>query len=295
MRSARMRCATASSLIADKMHEDQLDGQWLMDSTGSAVGVINGLAVLTVGEHQFGRPFRVTARAFSGTQGIVNIEREVAMSGEIHDKGVQILSGFLGDRFAQRRPLCLTATVTFEQNYGEVDGDSASSTWLYAILSAVSQVPIAQGIGVTGSVNQLGQIQPIGGVNEKIEGFYRFCAATKLTGRQGVIIPWQNVQHLVLHKDVREAIDKKKFHVWPVRTIEEGMEVLTGIESGHVQRDGKYPPGTVMRAVADHLDVLRSHSVGPQSRTTSHGRGGVRRSALDVGGEEDGEMQDWND
>ncbi len=287
--------AMASSLIADKMHEDQLDGQWLMDSTGSAVGVINGLAVLTVGEHQFGRPFRVTARAFSGTQGIVNIEREVAMSGEIHDKGVQILSGFLGDRFAQRRPLCLTATVTFEQNYGEVDGDSASSTWLYAILSAVSQVPIAQGIGVTGSVNQLGQIQPIGGVNEKIEGFYRFCAANKLTGRQGVIIPWQNVQHLVLHKDVRDAIDKKKFNVWPVRTIEEGMEVLTGIQSGHVQRDGKYPPGTVMRAVADHLDVLRSHSVGPQSRTTSHGRGGQRRSALDVGEDDDGEMQDWND
>jgi lon-related putative ATP-dependent protease len=286
--------AMASSLIADKMHEDLLDGQWLMESTGAEVGVINGLAVLTVGEHQFGRPFRVTARAFAGMEGIVNIEREVAMSGEIHDKGVQILSGFLGDRFAQKRPLCLTTTVTFEQNYGEVDGDSASSTWLYAILSAVSQVPIAQGIGVTGSVNQLGQVQPIGGVNEKIEGFYRFCASSKLTGRQGVLIPWQNVQHLVLHKDVRDAIAKKKFHVWPIRTIEEGMEILTGVQAGERQKDGTFPPGTVMRAVADRLDVLRAHAGERQSRTTNRGRKSVRRS-LDSDDGEDGEMMDLND
>ncbi len=287
--------AMASSLIADKMHEDLLDGQWLMESIGAEVGVINGLAVLTVGEHQFGRPFRVTARAFAGTQGIVNIEREVAMSGEIHDKGVQILSGFLGDRFAQRRPLCLTTTVTFEQNYGEVDGDSASSTWLYAILSAVSQVPIAQGIGVTGSVNQLGQIQPIGGVNEKIEGFYRFCASGKLNGRQGVIIPWQNVQHLVLHQEVRDAIDRKKFHVWPIRTIEEGIEILTGVQAGEVRADGSFPPGTVMRAVADRLDTLREHAGERQSRTTSRGRGGEKRTSVESEEGDDGEMQDWND
>ncbi len=256
----------ASSLIADKMHDDLLDEQWLMEASGKEVGVINGLAVLSVGEHQFGRPFRVTARCFAGTQGIVNIEREVAMSGEIHDKGVQILSGFLGDRFAQKRPLCLTATVTFEQSYGEVDGDSASSTWLYVILSAISGVPIEQGIGVTGSVNQLGKIQPIGGVNEKIEGFFRFCQAKKLTGRQGVMIPWQNVQHLVLKGEVRDAIAKGKFHIWPVITIEHGLEVLTGVQAGEMQADGTYPPGTLMRRVADRLDQLRKYARGMPSQ-----------------------------
>lgn len=252
--------ALSSSLIADKMHEDLLDDQWLIESTGHAEGVINGLAVLAVGEHEFGRPFRVTARCFAGQAGIVNIERESQMSGEIHDKGVQILSGFLGDRFAQTRPLCLTATVTFEQSYGEVDGDSASSTWLYAILSMLAGVGIDQGIGVTGSVNQLGQIQPIGGVNEKIEGFFRFCQSRKLTGRQGVLIPWQNVQHLVLNREVREAIAKERFHVWPIMTVEAGLEILTGVKAGVVRPDGTFPKGTVMRRVADRIDELRRHA-----------------------------------
>lgn len=285
----------ASSLIADKMHEDLVDGQWLMESTGSAVGVINGLAVLTVGEHEFGRPFRVTARAFAGVQGIVNIEREVAMSGEIHDKGVQILSGFLGDRFARKRALCLTATVTFEQNYGEVDGDSASSTWLYAILSAISGVPIDQGIGVTGSVNQLGQIQPIGGVNEKIEGFHRFCASRRLTGRQGVIIPVQNVQHLVLCQEVREAIAKKKFHVWPISHIEEGIEILTGVKAGTPNRSGNYEPGTVMARVAERLEELRQDSSGRKSRNSNPRGASKTRHAGEEDEGEDGEMTDLND
>ncbi len=278
----------ASSLIADKMHEDLLDDQWLMDSHGDAVGVINGLAVLSVGEHQFGRPFRVTARCFAGTQGIVNIEREVAMSGEIHDKGVQILSGFLGDRFAQRKPLCLTATVTFEQSYGEVDGDSASSTWLYAIISAIARVPILQGIGVTGSVNQLGQIQPIGGVNEKIEGFYRFCQAKKPSGGQGVLIPWQNVQHLVLHQDVLDAVAKGSFSIWPVATIEEGLEVLTGIQAGELDAEGNYPPGTLMHRVAERLDELRKQALAPRSRT-SPGRPFRSKRPSEDEGEEDGD------
>ena len=277
----------SSSLIADKMHEDLLDDQWLMEAHGSAVGVINGLAVLSVGEHQFGRPFRITARCFAGTAGIVNIEREVSMSGEIHDKGVQILSGFLGDRFARKKPLCLTATVTFEQSYGEVDGDSAASTWLYVILSAIAEVPIAQGIGVTGSVNQLGQIQPIGGVNEKIEGFYRFCCAKGLTGSQGVIIPWQNVQHLVLSREVRDAIAKGKFSVWPVGTVEQGLEILTGVEAGKLLTDGSYPAGTLLARVAERLDELRK-SVESSGRAASRrfgkAGGGVRarrRSASD--------------
>jgi predicted ATP-dependent protease len=224
-------------------------------------------------------------------QGIVNIEREVQMSGEIHDKGVQILSGFLGDRFAQKRPLCLTATVTFEQSYGEVDGDSASSTWLYAILSAISGVPIDQGIGVTGSVNQLGQIQPIGGVNDKIEGFFRFCVAKKLTGRQGVIIPWQNVQHLVLNRDVLDAIDKGRFHVWPIITIEEGLQILMGVQAGNVQDDGTYPVGTLMRQVSDRLDELRKYARAPQNLKTT-GRSMRRPRALQPGDNENEEGDD---
>jgi predicted ATP-dependent protease len=264
-----------------------------MEADGEEVGVINGLAVLSVGEHQFGRPFRITARCFAGGAGIVNIEREVAMSGEIHDKGVQILSGFLGDRFAQRQPLYLTATVAFEQSYGEVDGDSASSTWLYVILSAISGVKIDQGVGVTGSVNQLGQIQPIGGVNEKIEGFYRFCKAKGLTGRQGVMIPWQNVQHLVLDREVRDAIAKGKFHVWPIHTVEEGLSILTGYESGHLQADGTYPPGTLMRRVADRLAELRKNAIA--DRKTQSRRGIVGGSAVKARrrrGEDDGDIED---
>ena len=288
----------SSSLIADKMHEDLLDDQWLMEASGSAIGVINGLAVLSVGEHQFGRPFRITARCFAGTAGIVNIEREVEMSGEIHDKGVQILSGFLGDRFARKKPLYLTATVTFEQSYGEVDGDSASSTWLYVILSAIAQVPIQQGIGVTGSVNQLGQIQPIGGVNEKIEGFFRFCKAKGLTGQQGVLIPWQNVQHLVLSKEVREAIAKGRFHVWPVRTVEEGLEILTGVRAGTADGDNPYPPGTLMARVADRLDELRksteSSRKSPVRRglTTGAGVRAKRPRTGDDSGEDGGDGSD---
>ncbi len=282
----------SSSLIADKMHEDLLDDQWLIEAEGGAVGVINGLAVLSVGEHEFGRPFRITARAFTGTAGIVNIEREVSMSGEIHDKGVQILSGFLGDRFARRQPLCLTATVTFEQSYGEVDGDSASSTWLYAILSAIAEVPIDQGIGVTGSVNQLGQIQPIGGVNEKIEGFYRFCKAKGLNGRQGVLIPWQNVQHLVLSRDVREAIAKGKFAVWPISTVEQGLEILTGVQAGTLLPDGSYPPGSLMARVAERLDELRKSveaagkAVGRRIGKTGAGVRARRRQGDEFDGEE---------
>ncbi len=253
-----------SSLIADKMHEDLLDEQLLLRSSGDEIGVINGLAVLSVGEHDFGRPFRVTARCFAGQEGIVNIEREVGMSGDIHDKGVHILAGFLGHRFAQRKPLSLTATVTFEQSYGAVDGDSASSTWLYALLSALSGLPIDQGIGVTGSVNQLGEIQPVGGVNHKIEGFFRFCEARGLNGDQGVMIPWQNVQHLMLSGDVRAAIDAGKFHVWPVRSIDEGISILTRTSAGEPDDSGAYPAGTVMAAVAQRLEQLRAHLDTPK-------------------------------
>ncbi len=274
-----------SSLIADKMQDDLVDGQLLLEFASSRIGVINGLAVLAVGEHEFGRPFRVTARCFAGRAGIVNIEREVNMSGEIHDKGVHILAGFLGHRFAQHTALALTATVTFEQSYGAVDGDSASSTWLYAIISDLADVAIAQGIGVTGSVNQLGEIQPVGGVNHKIEGFFRCCQARGLTGDQGVLIPHQNVMHLMLDKDVREAMDAGTFHVWPVKTIDEGIEILTGKRSGERDRRGSYPADTVMGRVQRRLDDLRPlhGDIGGGGRSTVHAKPGARAALLGSG------------
>ena len=246
-----------SSLIADKMHEDLTDGMLLIEADGSRVGVVNGLAVLTVGEHSFGRPFRVTARCFAGESGVVNIEHEVKLSGDVHDKGVHILSGFLGDRFAQRHPLAVTATVAFEQSYSYIEGDSAASTWLFGILSALSGVPIQQGIAVTGSVNQLGEIQPVGGVTEKVEGFYRFCECRGFTGRQGVVMPARNVSDLVLDREVRDAISDGRFHVWPVETVEEGLEVLTGVVAGTADAAGDYDPRTLMGRAAARLEALR--------------------------------------
>jgi predicted ATP-dependent protease len=273
--------ARRSSLIADKMHEDLLDGQVLLESEGARVGVVNGLAVLSVGEHDFGRPFRVTARVFAGQEGVVNIEHEAEMSGELHDKGVQILTGLLGHRFAQRAPLAMTATVTFEQSYGAVDGDSASSTWLYAILSALSGVPLDQGIGVTGSLNQLGEIQPVGGINHKVEGFFRFCEARGLTGRQGVMLPAQNVQHLMLEPDVRAAIAAGRFHIWPILGVDEGIELLTGRAAGVQRSDGSWPEDTVMGQAARRLELLREAASGdPGGGRQAGRRGGARRPRL---------------
>lgn len=246
-----------SSLIADKMHNDLHDGTVLLESDGARVGVINGLAVLSVGEHAFGRPYRITARTFAGEAGVVNIEREVEMSGGLHDKGVQILSGFLGDHFAKDAPLKLTATVAFEQSYAMVDGDSASSTWLFAILSSLANLPLRQGIAVTGSVNQLGDIQVIGGVNEKVEGFFRFCARRGLDGSQGVIIPAGNTRHFIPSEEVERAIDMGLFHVWPIERIEQGIERLTGIVAGERGEDGRYPLDTVFGRAQARIDALR--------------------------------------
>ena len=256
-----------SGLLADKMHQDMLDGMVLLEASGSRVGVINGMAVLQSADHEFGRPFRITARCFAGQAGIVNIEHEAQLSGEIHDKGVQITAGFLGENFASRRPLALTATVTFEQSYGLIDGDSASSTWLYAILSHLADVPISQGIGVTGSVNQIGEIQPVGGLNEKIEGFFRFCQAKGLDGSQGVLIPDRNIANLMLSAEVREAIEADQFHVWPVGSIADGIAILTGVVAGALQPDGTFPEGSLMRRVADRLDELRAYADTGGSRS----------------------------
>lgn len=217
----------------------------LINTSGSSVGEINGLTVMTIGDYTFGKPAKITANTYTGKTGVVNIEREVDLSGSTHSKGVYILSGYIGEMFAQDIPLCLTASICFEQLYNGVDGDSASSTELYALLSSLSGIPIKQSIAVTGSVNQKGQIQPIGGVNEKIEGFFQICKMRGLDGSHGVMIPIQNVNNLQLSDEVVEAVKNKKFHVYAISTIDEGIEVLTGVPAGKKDKDGKFPAGTI--------------------------------------------------
>ena len=225
----------------------------LIDTEGSKVGQINGLTVVTIGDYSFGKPAKVTANTFIGQDGIINIEREADMSGPSHSKGVMILSGYLGEQFAQEMALSLTASVCFEQLYGGVDGDSASSTETYAILSSLSGIPISQSIAVTGSVNQKGEIQPIGGVNEKIEGFFQICEMRGLNGEHGVIIPIQNVRNLHLSDKIIEAVKKGKFHIYAISTIDEGIEILTGVPAGAKDKNGKFPYGTVNHLVQEKL------------------------------------------
>ena len=225
----------------------------LINTSGFEVGQLNGLTVMTIGDYTFGKPAKITVNTYTGKSGIINIEREVEISGPSHSKGVLILSGYLGEMFAQDIPLCLTASICFEQLYNGVDGDSASSTELYGLLSSLSGIPINQSIAVTGSVNQKGQIQPIGGVNEKIEGFYQICKMRGLDGSHGVMIPVQNVEQLQLSDEIVEAVKDKKFHIYSVSTIEEGIEVLTGVPAGKKDKDGHFPAGTINALVYEKL------------------------------------------
>lgn len=241
------------NLIEDKIQEMFDDETYLVTVTGKTVGQINGLSVYSMGEFSFGKPTRITVNTSLGKEGVINIERESDLSGPIHNKGVLVLSGYIRKMFAQNKPLAMAASISFEQSYSGVDGDSASSTEIYAILSSIAKIPINQGIAVTGSMNQKGEIQPIGGVNHKIEGFYDVCKNKRLTGKQGVIIPEQNVKDLLLRPDVIEAVEKGKFHIYPVKTIEEGIEILTGVPAGKQNRAGLFPEGSVMRKVDDTL------------------------------------------
>ncbi|MGE5675878.1 MAG: AAA family ATPase [Mycobacterium leprae] len=249
VRRAVYERAMRSALPELSLQELIQRGMILVDVDGAVVGQVNGLTVMTVGDHSFGSPSRITAKVYMGQKGILHIEREIAMSGQIHDKGLLTLTAFLGDRFAQDHPLAFSASIAFEQTYVPVDGDSASSTELYALLSALSGIPISQGIAVTGSVNQRGEIQPIGGVNEKIEGFFRVCQLLGLTGEQGVMIPRRNLPNLALADEVVDAVRAGQFHIWGVSTIEEGIEILTGIPAGSRQPDGSYTPGSVFDRV----------------------------------------------
>ena len=255
------------------------EGQILLDLSGEKVGQINGLAVIDLGDYTFGKPSRITAATYLGRRGIVNIERESKMSGRIHDKGVLIISGYLGQKYAQQTPLTLSASICFEQSYEGVEGDSASSAELYALLSSISGVALKQSIAVTGSVNQKGEIQPVGGITRKIEGFFATCNLQGLTGEQGVIIPHQNIVNLMLDDEVVEAVRENKFHLYAVKTIDEGLEILTGLPAGERGEDGQYPEGTINALVEKNLKeyyellskkARETEKAGDQGKNTEH-------------------------
>jgi len=257
-----------SRLIEEKIQEMIEEGTIMIDTKGSVVGQVNGLSVYDTGDYSFGRPSRITAKASVGGSGIINIEREAELSGRIHSKGVLILAGYLRSKYAQDKPLAMSASLCFEQSYSGVEGDSASSTEVYALLSTLSELPVRQDIAVTGSVNQKGEIQPIGGVNQKIEGFYDVCKAKGLTGTQGVMIPHQNIDDLMLRKDVVNSVKKAKFHVYPIKTIDQGIEILTGVKAGKRKKDGTYEKGTVNYLVDKKLqefaDTWKSFRIGEE-------------------------------
>jgi len=243
-------------MVRDKLQELIRQGTIMIDTEGSKVGQVNGLAVYDMKDFSFGKPSRITAEVSMGRAGIINIEREADLSGKTHNKGMLILSGYLRGKYAQEQPLTISASICFEQSYSGVDGDSASSTELYALLSAISELPLRQDTAITGSVNQKGEIQPIGGVNQKIEGFYDVCKVEGLTGKQGVMIPHLNIEDLMLRKDVVEAVKNKEFHIYPVKTIGEGIQILTGVKAGEKTPEGAYEENTVNFMVDKHLRDL---------------------------------------
>ncbi|MCJ7753122.1 MAG: AAA family ATPase, partial [Thermoanaerobaculales bacterium] len=244
------------SLSEDRSHQFISEGVVTIATSGVVVGQVNGLAVYDLGHHRFGKPSRITAQVGLGREGVINVERQAGLSGPTYDKGVSILTGFLRGTFARRFPLTMSCSVTFEQSYGGIDGDSASSTEIYAILSALSGIGLRQEIAVTGSVDQFGRVQAIGGVNEKIEGYFAVCQALGLKGDEGVLIPKANVRNLMLSDRVRDAVEKGRFHIFPISTIDEGIGVLTGTPAGTLSAKGVYPKGSINRLVVDHLAVL---------------------------------------
>jgi len=265
-----------SNLIQQKILEMMQRSLILIDTSGARVGQVNGLSVISLGDFQFGRPSRVTASIGLGREGLVDIEREAKMGGPIHTKGVLILGGYIANKYAQDKPLSLSARLVFEQSYEGVEGDSASSTELYAILSALTELPIKQNIAVTGSVNQRGEVQAIGGVNEKIEGFYELCKVRGLKGDESVMIPKSNVQDLMLKEEVVNAVKERRFHIYPVGSIDEGIEILTGVNAGERRKDGTFEPDTVNykvdRRLRDMAETLAKFAEAPAERRTPRGR-----------------------
>jgi lon-related putative ATP-dependent protease len=266
-----------SDRLRDRAQETIARGVVLVDTEGAQVGQINGLTVLQLGSFAFGRPSRITARVRLGSGRVTDIEREVKLGGPLHSKGVMILWGFLAGRYALEGPLALAASMVLEQSYGGVDGDSASSAELYALLSALAEQPIRQSLAVTGSVNQWGEVQAIGGVNEKIEGFFDICRERGLNEQQGVLIPRSNVQHLMLREDVVEAARHGQFSIYPVATIDEGIEILTGVKAGERGAEGRFPAGTINRLVEDKLRTFAERARG-FTKGAGNGGEGVRET-----------------
>jgi predicted ATP-dependent protease len=239
-----------------KIKSQILQGVLMIDTRGARVGQINGLTVYSTGLISFGKPMRITASTGAGNAGIIDIEHEATLSGSIYRKGVLTIAGLLREYFGQRRPLALSASITIEQNYGAIDGDSASLAELYAILSSLARIPLVQSIAVTGSINQKGDVQPVGGINEKIVGFFEICQQQGLDGSHGVIIPYQNVTDLMLPEMLLEAVRVDRFHVWAIRHFTEGIPLLTGIDAGQMRPDYSYRPGTFLHAVDQRLEEL---------------------------------------
>jgi lon-related putative ATP-dependent protease len=264
-----------SRRVEDHIQEQIRRGNLLLKLEGSVVGQVNGLSVMDLGDYAFGRPSRITAATFLGRQGIINIERESRLSGRIHDKGVLILSGFLGANYARETPLALSASITFEQSYGGVEGDSASSAELYAIISSLAGVPLDQGIAVTGSVNQKGEIQPVGGVTQKVEGHFAACRIFGLTGKQGVIIPVQNVTNLMLNREVRQAVAEGLFHIYAISHVNEGLEILTGMKAGELVSEGSFEKDCVhykvQEKIKEHYRFLKDRKDDPDTDSGTDG------------------------
>ncbi|MBD3293661.1 MAG: AAA family ATPase, partial [Armatimonadia bacterium] len=273
-----------SNRIEERLLELIEQGTLMVDVSGEQIGQVNGIAVLPLGDYAFGKPTRITARSFLGKPGVINIDREVDMAGPIHNKATLILGGYLGEKFAQHQPLSATATVAFEQVYEEIEGDSASAAELYALLSTIGEVPVRQNLAVTGSVNQHGEIQAIGGVNEKIEGFFHTCELDGLTGEQGVVIPEANVRNLMLRPEVVGAVEAGDFHVYAVSTVDEAIELLTGLPMGEVDEEGEFTEGSVGAAVQTRLtELARRHK---KFRSDAEGDDGIQGEISPDSGED---------
>jgi predicted ATP-dependent protease len=246
-----------SNLLQQRIQDLIEQGTILIDTEDEKIGQVNGLSIIDISDYQFGRPNRITAAVAPGKEGVIDIEREAKLGGPIHSKGVLIISGYLSNTFSLGKPLSLAARLVFEQSYQGVEGDSASQAELYVLLSILSELPIKQSIAVTGSVNQIGEVQAIGGVNSKIEGYFEVCKMRGLDGEQGVIIPQSNVQNLMLKKEVTDAVNNGKFSIWAVSHVNEGIEILTGVEAGERNGDGQFPDNTVNRKVEEKLNSYR--------------------------------------
>jgi lon-related putative ATP-dependent protease len=242
--------------IEERLREMTLEGTLIVDTEGEKAGQVNGLAVIDLGDYSFGKPSRITAKTYAGKAGVVNIERETKMSGKIHEKAILIITNYLGSKYAKRKPISLSASITFEQLYDMVEGDSATCAELYALLSSIADIPLKQGFAVTGSMDQNGDVQPVGGINEKIEGFFDLCKFRGLNGTQGVIIPRRNVKNLMLKNDLVEAVREGKFTIYPIDRVEEGIELLANIPAGDLKEDGTYPEGTINHLVVKRLTEI---------------------------------------